>query len=437
MSATTKPITGKGGAAANATGGASGAAEGTGGSPAIDAGSMISTPSQPTTTPTNTADSCAKDGETKTCLVDPKSTTLAEACNRGTMECKAGHWTTCVGKPMAVAETCNKLDDDCNGVVDDLTEKCYPSGQAGCLKKPDGMWSCAGMCATGTRTCRDGKLTECLDAITPAASETCTPATGVVQDENCNNESDEGCACVPGETQTCYTGGALTLNVGICRAGSLVCSSAGKLGPCMNDLKPGTETCQNMGTDDDCDGTVDNFPAALGSTCVVPMRATCSSGTLQCVGSSPMPQCVGPQPTAELCNGKDEDCDGVADNGFNLTTDAKNCGACGNACRNAQACCDSGCVSLNTKAHCGSCGNKCGANQMCSAGTCVQMPVAGMPAGGAGATGGTGGSSPPIGGMSGNPGSTGGSGGAGAAGGAGGTGGGTGAAGGTGTATAR
>ena len=39
----------------------------------------------------------------------------------------------------------------------------------------------------------------------------------------------------------------------------------------------------------------------------------------------------------ELCNGRDDDCDDVVDDGFDLLTDEQNCGSCGNACALSEA----------------------------------------------------------------------------------------------------
>lgn len=50
-------------------------------------------------------------------------------------------------------------------------------------------------------------------------------------------------------------------------------------------------------------------------------------------------------PTAEeLCNGYDDNCDGLTDDGFDLSSDPYHCGECGNACQflNADAYCESG-----------------------------------------------------------------------------------------------
>jgi len=56
--------------------------------------------------------------------------------------------------------------------------------------------------------------------------------------------------------------------------------------------------------------------------------------------------------TTELCDGKDNDCNGTIDETFTLNTDVQNCGKCGNACQLANAVpkCDSGvCKVLSCK----------------------------------------------------------------------------------------
>ncbi|MGQ0506246.1 MAG: hypothetical protein ACT4TC_13120 [Myxococcaceae bacterium] len=40
----------------------------------------------------------------------------------------------------------------------------------------------------------------------------------------------------------------------------------------------------------------------------------------------------------ETCDGVDNDCDGVVDNGFDLTHDSANCGTCGAACDAGTSC---------------------------------------------------------------------------------------------------
>ena len=56
-------------------------------------------------------------------------------------------------------------------------------------------------------------------------------------------------------------------------------------------------------------------------------------GVLECdLQSQSGTVCVGDIPQVELCNNRDDDCDGVADNGIDLFTDPLNCGACDNVC---------------------------------------------------------------------------------------------------------
>tara|TARA_B100001750_G_scaffold236418_1_gene240275 strand:+ start:77 stop:691 length:615 start_codon:yes stop_codon:yes gene_type:complete len=100
-------------------------------------------------------------------------------------------------------------------------------------------------------------------------------------------------------------------------------------------------------------------------------------------------------PVEETCNGLDDDCDGVADNDFDLNADPMNCGGCGTVCPTVPngrpecamgACqvecaegwadCDSdlanGCeTSLSLPTSCGSCGSRCGVGQVCLGGLCA------------------------------------------------------------------
>ncbi|MFO0608689.1 MAG: hypothetical protein U0324_36320, partial [Polyangiales bacterium] len=104
---------------------------------------------------------------------------------------------------------------------------------------------------------------------------------------------DEGCACTPGATQSCYTGPSGTSGVGVCRAGSQTCvAGAGGVGSawgaCGGQTLPSTETCDRM--DNNCNGQVDDgvscgpsvtCPAAVtdlaGNT--VTLRATATGAT--------------------------------------------------------------------------------------------------------------------------------------------------------------
>ena len=46
----------------------------------------------------------------------------AEGTCDGTATCSAGNWINCTA-PTPAAETCNNLDDNCDGVIDDGIDK--------------------------------------------------------------------------------------------------------------------------------------------------------------------------------------------------------------------------------------------------------------------------------------------------------------------------
>jgi hypothetical protein len=125
-------------------------------------------------------------------------------------------------------------------------------------------------------------------------------------DNNCDGQVDEGCDCINGQTQSCYSGPAPTQNVGDCKDGSQTCA-AGTWGPCQGEVLPATEACD--GTDNDCDAQIDED---LGVTmCGV---GRCMNAVPSCVNGQPS-TCVPNPPAAEMCDGLDNNCDGVPDDG--------------------------------------------------------------------------------------------------------------------------
>jgi MYXO-CTERM domain-containing protein len=183
----------------------------------------------------------------------------------------------------------------------------------------------------------------CTDITPPAGSaEVCN---GI--DDNCNGFIDEnlpcqGCVPLPevcnGEDDDCDgavdeaenpnlpgvdglvdVGGPCGSNVGRCTPGTAVCTN-GTL-DCSGDTGPFAEVCN--GYDDDCDGVTDGMTRA----CYTGPANTedvgiCHGGTQVCTavvdsGNAMWGTCTGQQlPTNEVCNGLDDDCDGAVDNGI-------------------------------------------------------------------------------------------------------------------------
>ena len=62
--------------------------------------------------------------------------------------------------------------------------------------------------------------------------------------------------CTPGRQEDCYEGPTATLGRGECAAGTRTCDSTGHWGPCLGQVLPQEEHCNNL--DDDCDGETDD-----------------------------------------------------------------------------------------------------------------------------------------------------------------------------------
>jgi hypothetical protein len=107
---------------------------------------------------------------------------------------------------------------------------------------------------------------------------------------------------------------------------------------------PEPELCN--GKDDNCDGLVDNLG---GEPCYTGPAETrnvgaCRAGRLEC-GPGGNILCVGQVlPTEETCNGKDDNCDGTVDEGFDFQSGQNNCGRCDQICTSLQRCEGGQCV---------------------------------------------------------------------------------------------
>ncbi len=149
--------------------------------------------------------------------------------------------------------------------------------------------------------------------------------------------SGEGRPCQAGETQKCYSGPSTQAGVGACAFGTRECLAVTELGgtwgPCVGAGQPSVEFCD--GFDNDCNGVVDD--GFVQTTCGVGACQrtidVCASGSLQA--------CVPGQPVSEVCNGLDDDCDGVVDQGFGeIGCGTGECARAVPACQNGapQAC---------------------------------------------------------------------------------------------------
>lgn len=128
-----------------------------------------------------------------------------------------------------------------------------------------------------------------------------------------------GGECQPGQKRSCYDGKQGTQGVGRCKAGQQLCNSVRKWGICTQQITPQKEDCSNQ-VDDDCDGQVNEGCAqcveGIQRPCTTRLQGICKEGQQSCKRGVWEVCKAKHTPRKELCNQKDDDCDGQIDEGI-------------------------------------------------------------------------------------------------------------------------
>ncbi|MET0343852.1 MAG: MopE-related protein [Polyangiales bacterium] len=235
--------------------------------------------------------------------------------NNTPSRCVDGQETACMpaAAPSASDLTCDGVDDDCNGQVDDgFVARRLTCGVGTCSRVID-----ATACTSGVETA-------------------CTPGTAAASDTTCDNLDDD----CDGRTDEGYVQTTVPCGTGACAmTGQRICVMGVEDSTCVTGMPAASDaSCNNR--DDDCDGFVDEDYVETVTTCGTGPCAR--TGMRECQSGRVVDTCVAGTASASTdasCNGVDDDCDGRVDDDFVVSSTSCGVGACA---RTGSATCASG-----------------------------------------------------------------------------------------------
>jgi len=232
------------------------------------------------------------------------STPGVTVCTNGTASCSGGI------QPGSVPETCNGIDDDCDGIVDNniaaasCTAGVGQCARTGALTCNDGGSTCSVTPGSPTPETCNGLDDDCdgvIDNNCGATAVCVTAADCPGSDSSCQTRTCTGGVC---GVSNAPAGGTVSPQVaGDCK--TLVCDGTGNAVNVVFDADLPQD--DNACTIDLCsNGTASHQPRAAGAACTddnACTQADVCDGTGQCVGSVPVVCAVsGPCTNAGACN---------------------------------------------------------------------------------------------------------------------------------------
>lgn len=232
----------------------------------------------------------------------------------GEQKCVKGQWGSCEATKLKQAEKCNGEDDNCDDKIDNLAQ-----GTVG------GVCTKPGECGNGVWTCDENENLTCLTA-KPSTAEVCDN-----KDNDCDGLTDNG-QWIIGPDGLQHAKGDPCVEPGICGGGYYDCGSTNALS-CSSTAKAVLETCN--GKDDDCNGFTDDNPLCAcvpgtGPEVCGTDVGECETGLRTCESDGAWGPCTGAtEPTPDICDYKDNDCDNETDEGFYYHYTCDGVGNCG------------------------------------------------------------------------------------------------------------